>query len=1110
MLPTECPLIAGWPQIEKTPCSYFFRSANIPLGKKHIFLKVNSYIKPIQLNSMKRLLLLLLFVILALPGIAQKPLYFKTISYLDYSRIEGNKKIIGGFSAIEYNPGNKVWTIVSDRDADKKYSYIFHPDLTGDSLRNDWTSSTKLNQANVESYRVNKGSFIGEIIKDSIIVKLHPSKQVAQSATKNRGIESLTFMPGSNDLWYAYESGNTVDCQKHPFTRFYKVIFDTTKQEYDFEHEKPYEYAINRCDCLDKGQAFDGDYGNGVSEILAYDENHFLILERCFNEKNSVVRIILGEISEKNKKIIPKDTLFDFKDAPSDVKPGNLEGMTWGPKEAGDSLRTIYLISDDNNKEKQKTRLIVLSEKMPDGNSSISVLSHEDSLKLADCDKLLQNIPKSNISYNSDTLTKKIYFAPDGSIISAIPSVLKTNDSIQIKINVHKIDTLRSELNKRFISSIKFLREQKSESPILKLIKFTNATAADSIKCQREQFYDPYIYNNVPFALTLNAKPVQLFLATKDTLWSANVKITKAVDDRKRQNLVLTKVNLENKFLKEVFDKTKNNYNSWAKDKEYFDTLYAEYRSYSIEIDRLLLKDSLLTKAAKSCNCSKHDEGSENIKKNLCILLKKISLSQTQLCAMATQIAENNRCWMRSWLWYTGGKPKLNPFGKVSVSEFNSQVNKRLAIAEAQLQMYNEFSKHNQVDSITYVEKFLKPHITQLAANIASLKALKDNGNVSIGETEKWLTNTTKTGQILNKVLLYSTNNSTIHWMNHYNAKDEFIKMNKKDALPERVYEKDVVHGVVHNLLAKQKISSKETVTKTELRTEFDIALEPFAEATAKAVAAFETSNKKRLEMVMPVEDSAATVIANCRSEEALYKSSKTLIEWLSEQTEPPLAEMEEAYETFDIVDAGAVYHSQEALISESRSALGTNIITYDIFEEGKDKPVVKDKYQTYENVRFWPFISVNYVFGSRASTIFDNTTNTFKAYTEMDNFEVFAGAKWYLGPSNVTRTPKRSKFIEETVGKSYQNVRGNGFRGKTFLFLGLGIRHKFLKNYGIGAGRDIVPGLSLNAGVNMYFDKKYELVNGIVRKDFDIARFRAFIGLAIDVNVVTRFISLF
>ena len=1101
---------------------------------------------------MKTLLSILWFAATAIPAVCQKPLYLKKVSFYDYN-VTAGKETAGGFSAIEYDPDSQRWVVVSDQDKKNGNSHVFNIDLLENDLNlAKWNLGPKLDQSGVESYRFNKQlnkyfaavekdneSFIAEI-RSGKVIRLHPARNAVRHQTFNRGIEGLTFMAATNELWYAYESGNSTDCDKENFTLFYKVEYDAKSGSFDFKNEKSYKYKIDRCGCLDKNQPFDGQSGNGVSEILAYAPDQFMILERCYNKKTdkSQARIILGKVDGDS--IVRTDTLFDFENLPECYSAGNLEGMSFGPNESGSS-RTVYLISDNNNDPSEKTRLIVLSEKQPDEGANAFISQNKPGLDLVACATLLSQQPgkpldvakpgtdslaTEKLNQNKTVRTPSIKsrrdkkpkqsitfrFEQDGSLTSKMPRFVPGPGKVLIELKAPKSSALGKSLEKRFDESLAFIASQDTVSPILKLLCLDSARASAMVRRQKESSYTPFFKKSIQYHVALNGNTYPL-TSSSDSLWSTTVDVPKAADDREKQSVTLTKTNDGNVFFKQVLANTKARYQPWATEREYFDTLYAEYSFYAKRIDGLLLQNSLLGKASKSCNCPKYNESLAVISNELCELIEKIKPSQVQLCALATRVIEQNACWIGSWLWYTGGKPKLNPFGMVSVAEYNSQVDKRLAVAEAQLQMYNEFSKQRGLDPLLTQEKFLKPRITTLAAIVSNLKSLKETAGRHSKDTEDWLATTSETKKILNKVLLYSTNDSTIHWMNHYDASDGFQKMNGKDQLPERVYEKDAVHGIVHNLTAKQKVSAVESVTKTELRTELDLDLEPLTDALASALSVV-SSQKAAPIPDKPGEsitsDTSKITKTGCTPDIGTYQSSRQLITWLSEQTEPPLADIEGAFNKFDIAKAQPAYRSQETLVNESRSVLGTNIVSYEIFEEGNPKPVVKDKYQTYENVRFWPFISLNYVNGSRASSIFDNTTNTFKAYTEMDNFEVFAGAKWYFGPSNVTRTPSRSKFIKKTVGSAYQASRGNGIGGKAFLFLGLGIRHKFLKNYGAGAGIDIVPGLSASAGVNMYFDKKYEIVNGLVRRDFDVAKFRVFFGLGIDVNVVTRFVNLF
>ena len=215
----------------------------------------------------------------------------------------------------------------------------------------------------------NRKSKIGLIGKDGSANVLFEESREGTYITYNRGVEGLTFMP-NNDLWYAFESGSSAGCDDTPYTIFRKMPFNPKlKTGYDFG-KKPmeYTYEIDRCSCMDPTQEFGAVLGNGVSEILAFDENHLLVLERCYNkiEKGSKVKLFLATIDEKSGKLVKGTTVFDFNDPNNysgddlaKLPPDNLEGMTWGPEEVG--KRMLYLVSDDNFNAPQRTQVFIMS-----------------------------------------------------------------------------------------------------------------------------------------------------------------------------------------------------------------------------------------------------------------------------------------------------------------------------------------------------------------------------------------------------------------------------------------------------------------------------------------------------------------------------------------------------------------------------------------------------------------------------------------------------------------------------------------------------------------------------------------------------------------------------
>ncbi len=101
---------------------------------------------------------------------------------------------------------------------------------------------------------------------------------------------------------------------------------------------------------------------NGVSDILEYKENEFLVLERAFQGRN-IVKIFKAVVEEnstnslnikslKSKNYIPikKELLFDFDTIKSQLtnqKIDNIEGITFG-ETLPNGNKTLIVISDDN------------------------------------------------------------------------------------------------------------------------------------------------------------------------------------------------------------------------------------------------------------------------------------------------------------------------------------------------------------------------------------------------------------------------------------------------------------------------------------------------------------------------------------------------------------------------------------------------------------------------------------------------------------------------------------------------------------------------------------------------------------------------------------------
>ena len=118
---------------------------------------------------------------------------------------------------------------------------------------------------------------------------------------------------------------------------------------------------------LDPITAPGGD-SNGLSDLVAVDEETFLVLERSHGEHN-VARIyqaeiagaqdILGQASLSDETVTPmaKTLVADLPNLPGVPPLDNLEGITLGPKLA-DGRRMIMLVSDNNFSLLQVTQFL--------------------------------------------------------------------------------------------------------------------------------------------------------------------------------------------------------------------------------------------------------------------------------------------------------------------------------------------------------------------------------------------------------------------------------------------------------------------------------------------------------------------------------------------------------------------------------------------------------------------------------------------------------------------------------------------------------------------------------------------------------------------------------
>jgi CRISPR/Cas system CMR-associated protein Cmr1 (group 7 of RAMP superfamily) len=175
----------------------------------------------------------------------------------------------------------------------------------------------------------------------------------------NRGIESLCF-DDLNRLWFTFESSLSGTIS------FFQTPFDGTKNSYDFSKRKLFHYPFESKSCLKTDQIINGSLGNGITEILSYDTNKLLVMERCFDGFFVYMKLFVATIPVEGN-LLSKQQIFDFSlkneflGENHALKPDNMEGMCWGRDD--DGHRILHVISDDNfNPKRQRTLLLKLRE----------------------------------------------------------------------------------------------------------------------------------------------------------------------------------------------------------------------------------------------------------------------------------------------------------------------------------------------------------------------------------------------------------------------------------------------------------------------------------------------------------------------------------------------------------------------------------------------------------------------------------------------------------------------------------------------------------------------------------------------------------------------------
>jgi len=722
--------------------------------------------------------------------------------------------------------------------------------------------------------------------------------------------------------------------------------------------------------------------------------------------------------------------------------------------------------------------------------SSHNYLEDDKTIKQYECNTFNQNYFDDRELY--------IRFNQNGQLIGGMPSILRKGDKIFFAIEGK--DFTNSRLQKT-------IKEYKDE---LVKINYENLSIESRLLFPDSTTFEEYKKNigtylpkidtitiNTIYQLTVQYRVKDGYLKSA----SPKFNITKlpcnsvAISDvfvvpcelaADQIGFTLTRQNIDNILMANYLKENKDCYGQWGQYAPNFDKVKNDFiKKAKVIEDSLRAFDYSILMGSVTDSLP-----SENLQKLMKDTNNIISID-TYLEKALLNVPENKE-WMKKWLWLTGlNTPAMNPFDKIKIDNNGIlNIDKELTATQRRIDAIGLVIKNSQLtDNNGKVIKQYLDELDTLQQKVVELTDKKKDLTTRKEAYEKWLIEREIRSNLLYAGTLFVSEAEQINWMPHYDALNNYRLSNAPNSIPGVVANIDAVHPLVFNLRHGTKAFAEETVTPFPLTTPITDAFNAWGGMFDGIVGIVKTE-KKKLEFEKK----------KLEFDEAVAKTK-----WLNAQTAPPLQiNLKPSTDT--------LYHTDWAEAKEIKEKKGAVKIGYDLsVSDGKTatKVVKNASYKQYDLPRFWYGVGLAYIPKPRYTSVYDETKGLFINNAEPQQLDIVVGTKIYpFRPMNQMRTCKLARYTH--YGRRYNQLRGNGHINRLSVFVGLGVRYKFLRNYFVGLGYDIIPGINVNAGYNFYFKRTYEIENGKLLNSYErLASGGVYYSITTDVEVFKRLVQL-